>query len=174
MTFFIKTFGCQMNVNDSEKIRHLLEEKGLTAAGEAEADLIIVNSCAVRAKPQEKIFSYIGRFAGERKVIIAGCVAQEEKEALFAKKVRVDYVVGTHQFYRIGEIVDEIQAPGKGAGRRNLQPPLAGAGAERRSPQQHRHRLYFHHGRLRQFLLLLHCPLHPRPREAPAHDRHPA
>ncbi len=112
MTFFIKTFGCQMNVNDSEKIRHLLEAKGLTAAGEAEADLIIVNSCAVRAKPQEKIFSYIGRFAGGKKVIVAGCVAQEEKEAIFAKKVKVDYVVGTHQFYRIGEIVDEIRAPG--------------------------------------------------------------
>lgn len=109
MTFFIKTFGCQMNVNDSEKIRHLLEAKGLTAAGEAEADLIIVNSCAVRAKPQEKIFSYIGRFPRAKKVIIAGCVAQSEKEALFAKKVRVDFVVGTHQFYRIGEIVDELR-----------------------------------------------------------------
>lgn len=109
MTFFIKTFGCQMNVNDSEKIRHLLEAKGLTAAPEGQADVIIVNSCAVRAKPQEKIFSYAGRFPAAKKVIIAGCVAQSEKEALFAKKVRVDYVVGTHQFYRIGEIIDELR-----------------------------------------------------------------
>jgi tRNA-2-methylthio-N6-dimethylallyladenosine synthase len=115
MTFFIKTFGCQMNVNDSEKIRHLLEEKGLAAAPEGEADLVIVNSCAVRAKPQEKIFSYVGRFPAAKKVIIAGCVAQSEKEALFAKKVRVDYVVGTHQFYRIGEIVDELLAGGRPA-----------------------------------------------------------
>ncbi len=110
MTFFIKTFGCQMNVSDSEKIRHLLEEKGLIAAGEAEADLVIINSCAVRAKPQEKIFSYAGRFPGAKKVIIAGCVAQAEKNGLFARKTRVDYVVGTHQFHRIGEIVDEIRA----------------------------------------------------------------
>jgi tRNA-2-methylthio-N6-dimethylallyladenosine synthase len=109
MTFFIKTFGCQMNVNDSEKMRHLLEAKGLSAsASEAGADLIIVNSCAVRAKPQEKVFSYIGRFAGRKKVIVAGCVAQAEKEDIFKKKVRVDYVVGTHQYYRIGAIVDEI------------------------------------------------------------------
>ncbi len=115
MTFFIKTFGCQMNVNDSEKIRHLLEAKGLTVAAEERADIIIVNSCAVRAKPQEKIFSYVGRFPTGKKIIIAGCVAQAENEALFAKKVRVDYVVGTHQFYRIGEIVDELLAGGRPA-----------------------------------------------------------
>ena len=113
MTFFIRTFGCQMNVNDSEKIRHLLEEKGLQAgASEAEADVIIVNSCAVRAKPQEKIFSYAGQFSGRKKIIIAGCVAQAEKEDIFRKKVKVDYVVGTHQFYRIGAIIDEIRAGG--------------------------------------------------------------
>jgi len=111
MNFFIKTFGCQMNVNDSEKIRHLLESKGLTlCAGEAAADVIIINSCAVRQKPQEKIFSYAGRFPAGKKIIVAGCVAQAEKQALFKKKVNVDYVVGTHQFYRIGEIIDEIAA----------------------------------------------------------------
>ena len=111
MTFFIKTFGCQMNVNDSEKIRHLLENKGLQLSGSAAAaDIIIVNSCAVRAKPQEKIFSYIGQFPQSKKIIVAGCVAQVEKENIFKKKVKVDYVVGTHQFYRIGEIIDKIDA----------------------------------------------------------------
>jgi tRNA-2-methylthio-N6-dimethylallyladenosine synthase len=110
MTFFIKTFGCQMNVNDSEKIRHLLETKGLAlSSSEATADVIIINSCAVREKPQEKIFSYIGQFPPARKIIVAGCVAQVEKENIFKKKVKVDYVVGTHQFYRIGEIIDEIR-----------------------------------------------------------------
>ena len=111
MTFFIKTFGCQMNVNDSEKIRHLLENRGLRLSGsEASADIIVVNSCAVREKPQEKIFSYIGQFPASKKIIVAGCVAQVEKENIFKKKVKVDYVVGTHQFYRIGEIIDEIKA----------------------------------------------------------------
>jgi tRNA-2-methylthio-N6-dimethylallyladenosine synthase len=109
MTFFIKTFGCQMNVNDSEKIRYLLENKGLELSSEAAADIIIVNSCAVREKPQEKIFSYIGQFSSSKKIIVAGCVAQVEKENIFKKKVKVDYVVGTHQFYRIGEIIDEIK-----------------------------------------------------------------
>jgi len=113
MTFFIKTFGCQMNVNDSEKIRHILQGRGLAPSGsDAEADIIIVNSCAVREKPQEKIFSYVGQFPPAKKIIIAGCVAQMEKEKIFKKKVKVDYVVGTHQFYRIGEIIDEIMAGG--------------------------------------------------------------
>ncbi len=120
MTFYIKTFGCQMNVNDSEKMRHLLEEKGLTAAGDpALADLLIINGCAVRARPQEKIFSYAGRFPRARKLIIAGCTAQAEKEAIFARKARVDFLVGTHQFYRIGEIVDEMRSsrrPGMAVG----------------------------------------------------------
>ncbi len=113
MTFFIKTFGCQMNVNDSEKIRHLLEAAGLTPSpAEESADVIIVNSCAVRAKAQEKIFSYIGQFPRAKRVIVAGCVAQAEKQEIFKKKVRVDYVVGTHQFYRIAEIVAGLDAGG--------------------------------------------------------------
>ena len=103
-----------MNVNDSEKIRQLLESRGLTlCADEAAADVIIINSCAVREKPQEKIFSYAGQFPAGKKIIVAGCVAQVEKEAIFKKKVKVDYVVGTHQFHRIGEIVDKLAAGGK-------------------------------------------------------------
>ncbi|MBN2346786.1 MAG: tRNA (N6-isopentenyl adenosine(37)-C2)-methylthiotransferase MiaB [Candidatus Aminicenantes bacterium] len=113
MTFFIRTFGCQMNVSDSEKMHQLLEERGWTAVGEAEADLIVVNSCAVRSRPQEKVFSYAGRFAGRKKIIIAGCVAQAEKENIFARKVKVNYVVGTHQFHRIGEIADEVRSGGR-------------------------------------------------------------
>ena len=114
MTFFIKTFGCQMNVNDSEKMRHLLVQRGLApAADEEHADLLIINSCTVRARPQEKIFSYAGRFGRGRKVILAGCVAQVEKEAALARKARVDYVVGTHQVHRIGEIAGEILAGGR-------------------------------------------------------------
>ena len=119
------------------------------SASEAAADVIIVNSCAVREKPQEKIFSYIGQFPPAKKIIVAGCVAQVEKEAIFKKKVKVDYVVGTHQFYRIGEIIDEI-APGIPPGTavafsRQWQELVPAA----RGPQQPRHRLHFHHGGLR-------------------------
>jgi len=110
MKFFIKTYGCQMNVNDSEKMCHILERKGIkTAKSEDDADIIIVNTCAVREKPQEKIFSYAGRLGKNKIIIAAGCVAQAEKMNILERSSNIDYVVGTHQFYKIGEIIDEIQ-----------------------------------------------------------------
>ena len=91
-----------MNVNDSEKMRFILEKNGLLyVADEMEADIIIVNSCAVRERAQEKIFSYIGRIPVNRKVIVAGCVAQSERENIRKRNPRIDYILGTHQFYRI-------------------------------------------------------------------------
>ena len=109
MTFFIKTYGCQMNVNDSEKMRYLLEQNGLICvADEASADIVIVNSCSVRQKSEEKVFSYIGRFPDSKKIILAGCVAQAEREEVFRRVPRVVAVVGTHQFHRIGEIAKNL------------------------------------------------------------------
>ncbi len=98
-----------MNVNDSEKMRHILERKGLSPAdNEDDAEIIIINSCAVREKPQEKVFSYAGRLGKNKIIIAAGCVAQAEKRNIFKRSHNVDYVVGTHQYYKIDEIVDEI------------------------------------------------------------------
>jgi len=108
--FFIKTFGCQMNVNDSEKMRFLLGQRGLTPAGsEAEADVVIVNSCAVREKAQEKIYSYIGRLPARVEVVVAGCVAQAEGRDIFKRNPRVRRVVGTHQFHRIADLLGPDQ-----------------------------------------------------------------
>ncbi len=112
MRFYIKTFGCQMNVNDSEKMRHLLEVQGLQAVeSEEEADLIVVNSCAVRQKAQEKIYSYIGRFPTSRPIIVTGCVAQMERGALFHKRPHVRAVLGTHQYQQIGRMVENLANP---------------------------------------------------------------
>ena len=93
MRFFIKTYGCQMNVNDSEKMRHILEKRGFSgAANEKDADIIIINSCAVREKPQEKIFSYAGRMPKSKKIIVAGCVAQAEKQNILDRNPNIDYL----------------------------------------------------------------------------------
>lgn len=111
MKFYIKTFGCQMNINDSEKMRHILENKGLTLShDDEEADVIIINSCAVRQKPQDKIFSYAGRMSRNKIILVAGCVAQSEKEKILARNPNIDYIIGTHQYYQIGEILDDIIA----------------------------------------------------------------
>lgn len=109
MNFLIKTFGCQMNVNDSEKMRHILEKKGFRVTeNAADADIVIINSCAVREKAQDKIFSFIGRLGKDQRVIVSGCVAQSERENLWRSNPRIDFVVGTHQYYRIDGIVNEI------------------------------------------------------------------
>ncbi|MEN8153919.1 MAG: tRNA (N6-isopentenyl adenosine(37)-C2)-methylthiotransferase MiaB [Acidobacteriota bacterium] len=108
MNYHIHTFGCQMNVNDSEKIDFLLKKKGFKWSDSAEkADIVIINSCAVREKAQEKIFSFIGRLRKDQKIIVAGCVAQVEKEGILKRNNKIDFVVGTHQYYNIGEIIDD-------------------------------------------------------------------
>jgi len=98
-----------MNVNDSEKMNHLLSEKGMKKTGSPDnADLVIINSCAVREKAQEKIFSFIGRLRRDQKIVVSGCVAQSEKDLILKRNSKIDFVVGTHQFYHIHEIVDDF------------------------------------------------------------------
>ena len=97
-----------MNVNDSEKLNYLLSKRGIECVEESDkADLIIINSCAVREKAQEKIFSFIGRLNKDQKIVVSGCVAQSEKDKILKRNNKIDFVVGTHQFYNINEIIDE-------------------------------------------------------------------
>ncbi len=116
MNFHIKTYGCQMNVNDSEKMYDILEKNGYSHTDdEMAADIIIVNSCAVREKPQDKIFSYAGRMPKEKIIIVSGCVAQSEKDNILKRNPKIDYIIGTHQYYQIHRIVAEIlEKKGKG------------------------------------------------------------
>ncbi len=110
LRYFVRTFGCQMNENDSEHISGVLEGMGLVAAGRPEdADVIIVNTCAVREKSEEKLYSYLGRLASLKKaarvlVGVTGCVAQLRGRELLEKRPYLDFVVGpaqTHDLPRI-------------------------------------------------------------------------
>ena len=102
--FYIRTFGCQMNENDSEHIAGLLAAAGAVPAASAEeSDIIIVNTCAVREKSEEKIYSYIGRIAALKKarpriIGLAGCVAQLHRDRLFKKNLSIDFVVGPDNY----------------------------------------------------------------------------
>ncbi len=106
---FIKTFGCQMNEKDSERIIALL---GMDLAQSPyEADLIILNTCAVREKPEHKVYSEVGKFIRLRdkekknlKVGIVGCVAQLKGSELL-RRTGVDFVLGTQAIHRIGDVV---------------------------------------------------------------------
>ncbi len=111
-TVFIYTYGCQMNVHDSEKMLGILDGKGYSAIESPEdADLIIFNTCAIREKAEQKFYSQLGRTKalkkrrGDLKIAIAGCVAQESKERLFAKAPHIDYIVGPQNIHRIGDMI---------------------------------------------------------------------
>lgn len=104
MKYYIKTFGCQMNERDSEKIESILQVNGYEKADIKEADIVIVNSCAVREKSEKKIFSEIGRIRNlnkKAKFISMGCVAQ-----IFPQKLSKisDVVLGTTSIYEFKNI----------------------------------------------------------------------
>jgi tRNA-2-methylthio-N6-dimethylallyladenosine synthase len=112
--FFIKTYGCQMNENDSEKIAAIIEEMGYTQAeSDAEADFVLLNTCAVRENAENKVFGLVGSYK-QRKIEdpdfiigICGCMPQEEKvvNQVLEKYPQVDLIFGTHNIHRIPELL---------------------------------------------------------------------
>jgi tRNA-2-methylthio-N6-dimethylallyladenosine synthase len=111
--FRIRTYGCQMNVHDSEKIANLLHHHGYgPAASEAEADLLLVNTCSVREKAEHRLWTDLGLLrlwkqeAPGRIVAVGGCVAQQEGDALLARFPQVDFVFGTHNLRFVGAMAD--------------------------------------------------------------------
>ncbi len=98
-TFYLETFGCQMNVHDSEKVAGALQSQGYTQVEDpAAADLVLYNTCSIRDKAEQKVFSRLGHSKHEaatgRKFGVLGCVAQQEGERIFEKAPHVSLVVG--------------------------------------------------------------------------------
>ncbi|MGZ8307407.1 MAG: tRNA (N6-isopentenyl adenosine(37)-C2)-methylthiotransferase MiaB, partial [Allosphingosinicella sp.] len=119
-TFQIKSFGCQMNVYDGERMAGLLEAEGMAAAGSSvDADLVVLNTCHIREKAAEKVYSEIGRLRredGSRPMIaVAGCVAQAEGAEIPRRAPSVDIVVGPQAYHRLPALVAEA-----GRGRRGI------------------------------------------------------
>jgi tRNA-2-methylthio-N6-dimethylallyladenosine synthase len=110
-TFRVKSFGCQMNVYDGERMAELLADKGMHAAPEGEhADLVVLNTCHIREKAAEKVYSDIGRLlkaGGEHPpmIAVAGCVAQAEGEEIMARAPGVGLVVGPQAYHRLPEMI---------------------------------------------------------------------
>jgi len=111
-TFRVKSFGCQMNVYDGERMGELLADTGMSAAAEGEdADLVVLNTCHIREKAAEKVYSDIGRLMkgdGSKPLIaVAGCVAQAEGEEIMARAPSVGVVVGPQAYHRLPELIDK-------------------------------------------------------------------
>jgi tRNA-2-methylthio-N6-dimethylallyladenosine synthase len=111
-TFKIKSFGCQMNVYDGERMAELLGAHGMNAAAEGEdADLVVLNTCHIREKAADKAYSDIGRLRrddGSKPLIaLAGCVAQAEGAEAMRRSQMIDLVVGPQVYHRLPEMVAE-------------------------------------------------------------------
>jgi len=113
---FVKSYGCQMNVYDSSRIKNLFENKGYSETNNVEdADLVVLNTCHIREKAAEKVYSDIGRISKKRKkiksdkfkLVVAGCVAQAEGEEIIKRAPIVDFVVGPQSYHKLPLMIEE-------------------------------------------------------------------
>jgi tRNA-2-methylthio-N6-dimethylallyladenosine synthase len=116
---YIETYGCQMNEHDSERMLRLLEGFHYTETKEPnQADLILINTCSVREKPEHKVYSALGRFKKlkERRgtvIGVAGCVAQQEGERMLDRVPYLDLVIGTHAIPMLAQLLERIEVSGQ-------------------------------------------------------------
>ena len=113
---FIKTYGCQMNVFDSERIEESLSYLGIQKVNKENfSDLILLNTCHIREKAAEKVYSELGRFQKLKlknpklKIGVIGCVAQAEGEEIIERSKIVDMVLGPQVYHRLPEIINQIE-----------------------------------------------------------------
>lgn len=119
-SFTIKTFGCQMNVRDSEIMAQLLAEKGYVESMEMkDADVVILNTCSIRAKAEQKAMSLLGALRKVKKrrpgmkICVAGCVAQQEGEEICRRMDYVDLVIGTQNLYELVDLLESVDGTSK-------------------------------------------------------------
>ncbi|NBE07685.1 tRNA (N6-isopentenyl adenosine(37)-C2)-methylthiotransferase MiaB [Paragemmobacter ruber] len=117
---FIKTYGCQMNVYDSERMAEAMGAQGyVTTEVAEEADMVLLNTCHIREKASEKLYSDLGRLKPlkqakpDLKIGVAGCVAQAEGEEILKRMPLVDLVVGPQSYHRLPGMVGEVAKGGK-------------------------------------------------------------
>jgi tRNA-2-methylthio-N6-dimethylallyladenosine synthase len=122
--YLIETHGCQMNVHDSERMAGLLEQAGYEATmDDRDADVIVINTCSVRERAEEKLFTRLGEIRqmgiedGSRPVVaVAGCVAQQEGASIVTRSKAVDVIVGTQNIKRLPMLVNDAVERGPGLG----------------------------------------------------------
>lgn len=114
--YFLRTYGCQMNVHDSEEIKYYLEALGYEAVEELEkADIVVLNTCAIRENAKDKVFGYLGRCKHLKKenpnliIAIAGCLMQQPKEIeeIHNRHQYIDIIIGTHNLSELPSLINE-------------------------------------------------------------------
>jgi tRNA-2-methylthio-N6-dimethylallyladenosine synthase len=115
-TYFIRTFGCQMNEHDSERIAGLFEQDGMTATdGFATADVVYVNTCTIRENADNRMYGNLGQLKAFKDVnpdmllVVGGCAAQKDRDLVRARAPWVDVVMGTHNLDRVLDLIDHAE-----------------------------------------------------------------
>jgi tRNA-2-methylthio-N6-dimethylallyladenosine synthase len=118
-TYTVRTFGCQMNEHDSERIAGLLEADGLRPAEQPdEADVIVLNTCCIRENADNKLYGHLGHLQSLKdrnpalQIVVGGCLAQKDRDAIVERAPHVDVVFGTHNVSRAAELVRDQRSAG--------------------------------------------------------------
>lgn len=121
--FFVRTYGCQMNENDTEVMVGMLEGRGLTRTNdEGDADLLIFNTCSIRDLAERKVLGKIGKIKSKKAIIgVTGCMANAKKETLFKKVPHIDFVLGTNNIHELNSVLDEVLVSGKKTSRTDMR-----------------------------------------------------
>ena len=118
-TYEVRTFGCQMNVHDSERLSGSLEAAGYVTAGGEEADIVVLNTCAVRENADNKLYGNLGQLASVKRrhdgmqIAVGGCLAQKDKDVILKKAPWVDVVFGTHNMGSLPSMLERARHNGE-------------------------------------------------------------
>jgi tRNA-2-methylthio-N6-dimethylallyladenosine synthase len=118
--FFLRTFGCQMNEHDSERIAGLLQADGLVETGSADdADVVVLNTCCIRENADNKLYGTLGHLKSVKaarpgmQIMVAGCLAQKDRAGVTDRAPYVDVVLGTHNVHRAADLLEESRVEGR-------------------------------------------------------------
>ncbi len=116
-SYVVRTYGCQMNEHDSERIAGLLEADGLVRAEtEAEADVVVLNTCCIRENADNKLYGNLGHLKtwkakrDGRQIVVSGCLAQKDRDTVAVRAGHVDVVMGTHNVHRAAELLTQARS----------------------------------------------------------------
>ena len=119
-TYIVRTFGCQMNEHDSERIAGLLEADGMRPADSVEsADVVVLNTCCIRENADNKLYGHLGQLKAlkarrpDMQIVVGGCLAQKDRDLIVERAPHVDVVFGTHNVGRAAELLAEQRSAGR-------------------------------------------------------------
>jgi len=117
--YLVRTFGCQMNEHDSERIAGLLEADGMVPAESADdADVVVLNTCCIRENADNKLYGTLGHLKSTKdrrpdlEIVVAGCLAQKDRDVVRERAPHVDVVMGTHNVHRVTDLLEASRASG--------------------------------------------------------------